>query len=508
MFTRWVLTCVVVIGMLTWWWPGYRTWGGAAIGLLTVWALWLIWRTVCGDGTVPGNPVYLALLGPAALLTYHLARSGLGTAAVPEGPLAGEINISMIFQMALLALSVMLCQSLLSHVAGGSVHVSLCGAAMMLGTGAAMVWGRAAPVPNSLAPLGLAGLAVWLVPLWGPGPRVKMTVTEVLNSPGRLGRVGVAFVAACLLIQASPPRGLFLAAGAAGGVLLLAGAAFRRYRAVNLAAGAIVSASCVVPLAVRLLSLPKLSLLHFAWIGEGEQAIRQVSPAGGGVMILLGAVGPVGLLWAVVFFAASLCWLLIRSRNMEAERQWRAVVWTIASALAGCALLTGGGLVIPAATLAAGFTWGLLPAMLGRPSRSRPGVILVACLVVMVTLLGLARKDGLVAWSAWTFQVGEVFLHVTTGFLLALVMAWFLGRRSVWWGLAGVILAFLAGGAGELLQAVASLRTAELKDWMTHSVGCAAATVPYLLAMGSRLCESPEVVLRGPSSFEQAHRPP
>jgi hypothetical protein len=531
---RWALIGVVAIGMLTWWWPGYRAWGAAAAGLLVVWVLWLIWRTVSGDGTVPGNPLHLALLGPAALLTYHLARSGLGMArrgVWPEGVLAGEINISMIFQMALLALAVMLTQSLLSPVAGGKgtpaamdcggdpcAHVSICGAAMMLGPAAVMTWGRAEPVPDSLAPLGLAGVAVWLTPLWGPGQPARITVTDILNSPGRLGRVGVAIVMACLLIQASPVRGLFLAAGAAGGVLLLAGLAFGRCRLATLAAGAFVSAGCIVPAALGLLALPDFSRLPFAWIGQGEQAIRQVSPANGGVMILLGMVGPVGLLWTAVCLTGWVCWLLIRTRAPQAEWQWRAVTWTIASALAGCALLIGGGLVIPATTLGAGFTWGLLPAMLGRPSRARPGVIVLACLLAVVLLLGMVRKEGLVAWAAWSFAAGESFLHVTTGFLLALVLAWLLGtgapgrsttrwgplRRKAAFGLAGVAAAILAGGAGELLQAIASPRTAELKDWLMHSAGCAAAIVPYLLSIGARLCESPDVAPTGGVSAEMS----
>jgi hypothetical protein len=502
-FARWVLTGLVAVGMLTWWWPGYRTWGGAAMGLLAVWVLWLVWRTVSADGTVPGNPVHLTLLGPAALLTYHLARSGLGMGAAQEGMLAGEINISMIFQIALLALSVMLTQTLLSPVSSGAVHVSICGAAMMLGSVAAMSWGRAEPVPNALTPLGLAGVAVWLTPLWRPGRTAKITVTEVLNSPGRLGRVGVAIISACLLIQASPPRGLFLAAGAAGSVLVLAGLTFSRYRVATLATGAFVCAGCIVPMAMGLLALPDFSRFQFAWIGQGEQAIRQVSPASGGVLILMGTVGPVGLLWAVLCFAAWLCWVLVRSKAAEADRQWRAVTWTTASALAGCALLIGGGLVIPATMLAAGFIWGLLPAMLGRPSPPRPGIIVLGCLVAVALLLGIVKKDGLVAWAAQALGAGPNFLHVTTGFFLALVLAWLFGRRKAAFGLAGVVAAILAGGAGELLQAVASIRSAELRDWLAHSAGCAAAIVPYALSIGSGLCESPDVLPpSGPSSEE------
>ena len=486
----WILTGVVGIGMLTWWWPGYPTWGGVTMGLLLVWALWLTWRTLSGDGTVPGNPVHLALLGPAAILTYHLARSGLGTAAAKEGTLTGEINISMLFQIAALSLTVLLTQSLLVSVSGRGMHVSLCGAAMMGGSAAAMIWGHAEPIPHSLAPLGLAGVAVWLTPLWTDDRASAITVTGVLNSPSRLIRVTVAIVATCLLIQASPPRGVFLSAGAVGCVLLLAGLGSRRYRAVMLSAGILAACGCVLPLAMGLMKLPDFRLLDLAWFGGGEQSIRHISSASGGVLVLLGSVGPVGLLWLVACLAVSLGWLLIRSGSIDSIRRWRAILWTTASALVGCSLLAGGGLVIPACTLAAGFVWGLLPAMLGRAGRPRNGAIVLTCLAAMTVLLGLARKDGLVAWSVMSFGLADTFLHIVTGFILAMVVAWTLGRRSVALGLAGIAATALAGGVGELLQAVASLRTAEWRDWMNHSLGCAAAVVPYLLAMGARLCES------------------
>jgi hypothetical protein len=486
----WILTGVVGIGMLTWWWPGYPTWGGVVMGLLLVWALWLAWRTLSGDGTVPGNPVHLALLGPAVILTYHLARSGLGTATAREGTLAGEINISMLFQIAALSLTVLLTQSLLVSVSRRGMHVSFCGAAMMGGSAAAMIWGHAESVPHSLAPLGLAGVAVWLTPLWSDHRDSAITVTGVLNSPARLMRVGVAVIAACLLIQASPPRGVFLSAGAVGCVLLLAGLGFRRYRAVTLSAGILAAGGCILPLAMGLVKLPDFRLLDLTWFGGGEQSIRHISSAGGGVLVLLGSVGPVGLLWSVICLAASLGWLLIRSGSIGSVRQWRAIFWTMASALVGCSLLVGGGLVIPACTLAAGFVWGLLPAMLGRAGRSRNGAIVLACLLAMTVLLGLARKDGLVAWSVMSFGMADNFLHAVTGFILAMVVAWTVGRRKVALGLAGIGATALAGGLGELLQAVASLRTAEWRDWITHALGCAAALAPYLLAMGARLCES------------------
>ena len=75
---RWMCAAVVIVGMLGWWWPGYRSWGGLTAGLLTVLAVWLLWRIVAGQNRVPGNAIHLALLVPGIILAIHLCRTGLG----------------------------------------------------------------------------------------------------------------------------------------------------------------------------------------------------------------------------------------------------------------------------------------------------------------------------------------------------------------------------------------------------------------------------------------------
>jgi len=488
------MTGVVVLGMLTWWQPGYRTWGALALALLVACALWLMWRTILGDRSVPGNPVYLALLGPAAMLTYHLSITGLGPEPAEAAGLAGAINISMIFQIALLAGGVMLTQSFLPRAIGYGMVLRICGAAMMGGAAAAIVWGQAGPVRSALAMLGFAGIGVWLLPLWGAATGGRGAgVSQLRRREMRLGCVGVAIVAAVLL-GLRAPREAAVAAGVVAWTLIVGGLVFRPGRGWMRAVMIPVVVGAVLVLLFKLLGGPLLAfeLGPQPLIGIGEKAFTEVSAAETGLVVLVRTVGWAATLWLVGGLLLCILWLLWRGRNAEPAARPGALVWTATAVLAGCALLGRGGLFIPAVTLGAAFTWGLLPAMLGCSSRSRPGWILLAMLISLMLLLGLARKGGLAVWSAEAFGTGEVFLHAAGGFGLAMVLAWLMGGRKVWLGLLGIFVAALLGGAGELLQGVASRRGVEFTDWLAHAVGSGIAVLPYLLCIGARWCESPD----------------
>ena len=123
---------------------------------------------------------------------------------------------------------------------------------------------------------------------------------------------------------------------------------------------------------------------------------------------------------------------------------------------------------------------------------------MMAVLVAVVILLGLARSEGLVLWATSSFWPGEgadKLLHGCVGMILAMVTAWLMGSRRLWWGLLGIALAAAAGGLGELLQYVAGTgRGVEYADWTAHAMGSALAVVPYVLCIGARLCESAEAL--------------
>jgi hypothetical protein len=479
--------------MLLWWLPGYPAWGALTAALVTIWTLWLIWRTNAGDPTVPGHPLHLVLLGPVAVLAWHLGKIALSSEPLHPMAVAGAINMSMIFQLAVLSLGVMLTQSLLPRAAGHFGVLSVCGVAMMGGAAAAITFGRFEAARSPVVLLGFVGACVWLAPLWGV---LRPDKPEQLLHPLRrrglsLACAGVAAVGAGALTWAAPHEAL-LAAGVIGAVVFIAGLVFRRGRILLLAAG-----GGVTILTATVARLARSSLMSLEWVpdrlfGRGEEAFREVFGGDSGLAVLAGAVGFFGLLWFIAGLAACTVWLMWQARRGRRGDQRRAIIWTAATALASCAMLAPGGLFSPAVTLAVAFTWGLLPSMLGCRRRARSGAALVAALVVLMVLQGLSRRSGLFAWSAGAYGWGDQLLHWTVGFTLAMVLSWYMGVRRAWLGLLGIVLAVLGGGAGELAQNLASIRGGELGDWLAHSLGAAAAAPLYFLAIGSRWCESPD----------------
>lgn len=498
---RWMLATVMVVGMLVWWRPGYPTWGTMSASLLVVFALWLLWRTVCGDHSIPGHPIYMVLAVPAAILTVHFAVAGLSPTPPAAYAVSGAIMASLLFHMALLAAGIMLTQSFLPRAASHAVVLSLCGASIMGGSAAAMVWGHAPQVQDSLTLLGFAGVAVWLSPLWGlsaEGAKIFVPAGEPAVRPDPLRRrdvrmacVGVAVIATAVFATRSPAASLW-ACAVVGLVLVLAGIVFPAGRMATLAAGGALTTVAALFWTGETIILPRQ--YHAGLFGLGEQAFKTVSAGDSGLAVLLYTVGPVGLGWLVWGSAWCAIWLMANARRGCAGDQGRAVVWTSATVLASCALLAGGGVFIPSVTLAIALTWGMLPSMLGRAPTRRHGAMLVVPVVVLMLMLGVARNPGLAIWSAAAFGLGDKFLHGVTGLVLAASMAWLIGSRRWWLGLIAIAISALAGGAGELIQLVAtSWRDAELSDWAAHAVGSSIAVVPYLLCMGSRLCESADV---------------
>ena len=123
------------------------------------------------------------------------------------------------------------------------------------------------------------------------------------------------------------------------------------------------------------------------------------------------------------------------------------------------------------------------------------GWVLFILLAGLMLCLGLAPEDGLIMWSVQAFGFSPKFLHVLCGLLVAMVLAWQMGSRKLWKGLVGIGLAIAAGGAGELAQKFFSdQRTARWGDVIVTGLGCLAAAVPYLLALGARGCEAEDAL--------------
>ena len=492
---RWMFVALVITGMLLWWWPSYRSWGALSAGVLVVFGLWLLWRTATRDHRVPGHLLHWVLLVPAILLTVHFARSVLWD--VPEEPaaLAGAVDLSVLVQLGLLAVGVMLTQSFFPRAARNVIILSLCGAAMMSGSAAAMTWGQATEVRGALTLLGIGGVAVWLSPLWGvTNPEDPATIHLLKRSDLRIGCVGVGVIAAALFQRCSLSATV-LAGLVVGIVLFLSGLVFPRRRKLTLIVGGVLAAGstlAVIYLSAPLRLPPVLGRPDASrWIGSGEHALRDLSAADSGLTVLLGMVGLGGTIWIVGGMLVCMIWMMCRARRGSAGDQGRAIVWASATALTSCAMLCAGGLFIPSVTLAMAFTWGMLPRMLGKPARQRPGAMLLLPILLLMLLLAFARQGGMAAWSAAAFGLGDKCLHAATGVILAGTLAWLVGAKRCLLGVAAIALAALVGGAGELVQLVAGTgRAPELWDWAAHAIGCLIALGPYLLCVGARWCES------------------
>ena len=453
------------------WWPGYWAWGLVGVGLTGVWAIWTLRGIVAADRKVSGNPIYLALPVPLAVLLWHLLGGDVGPVDSSASS-AGGIVASVVFQVALLGLALMLSQSLLSGWASRWWLLAAVGAAMVIGPGTALLDTTFAPAHPALAAMVTAGAAL----LAGAAARwlARGHLPGLAGGGGLLVLAGVAVggaiqvqpgIAAPLLVCTG--LAIAAAAGAKRWAWLAAGAA--------LVIGGVILAFDVSGGADGTASWHRLSLL-----GVGDFAIGDAWGGSSGWEILLAMTGIVGLAGgaAGVVFA-----MLVLSRRWSAGGADRigGACWLARALLAGWSMLAGGGLGIPACTLAAGLLWGLVPASVGARFSGRSGWVVLAVLAGMVGLLGLVPQDGLIAWISIAMGGMDVSLHVLAGAMLTLTLAWLAGRR-LWAGVAAGVLVGLAGGLAELIQGALSVRGAELRDWRMHVTGCLIAMLLYVAA--------------------------
>lgn len=486
---RWLLGGVVIVGVISCWAPGFKTWGAMTVGIVSVWVLWLLWQTVSARRTAPWHPVYPALIVPGLILTFHSAWAGIGFDQSGTSALGGAMNLSMLLQLWLLAIGIIVSQSLFPRGTRQNVVLSLCGAGMMCGSILAVMLGPTRQIQGALGYVGFAGVAVWLTPLW-PIAFASGRTDPLKGRPLRMIRLAVAMVGAVLLAWLTPAETIGALAAIAC-VLAAAGGVFRRLRKRLWLIAAVLAGVAIVAFGTWP-ERPDLRGCTPGAFGLGEKALTGLYPTDSGLVILAGMIGWVGLAWLAAGFVVALVYLLFQSRRGRRGEEGRAIVWTAAAALSACAFLAPGGLYIPSVTLAAAFTWGLMPAVLSCPQRSRNGWVLLIPMVVLMALLGLARNSGLSVWMLLALGGRDRTLHAIVGFVLSLTLAWLAGSRRTWLGLAGIIAALIMGGVGEALQGLVAGRTADWSDWISHAVGCAAALPLYLLCVMARWCESPD----------------
>ncbi|MBI5723849.1 MAG: hypothetical protein HZA50_07825 [Planctomycetes bacterium] len=484
----WTLAALIMFGMLSWWHPSYDTWGAMSAGLMVVLVMWLIWRLVGGDRTLPGNPLQLVVLGPAAVMAWHTASSIIHDPAGQSG-MAGAMNASLLYHMGLTALSVMLVQSLLHSAADHDAVVSVAGLSMSLGAMFAVLLTDKPFAAQALVLTCYAGLAVWLTPVWRcPGRRKETHWLPGARQLAVAGRIVFAVAVAAVIAHARPRESL-------PAIVISAGTIIFCLLAFRFSGWALASV-----IAVMIGSGATWAILHGEFVfdaignpseaaGIGENAFARLGARDSGLAIVGASTGFAGLIWTTAAFLAAIVLMLHQARQLDFPGRAAAATWACATALIGSAMLGPAGMFMPSVNLALGLTWGLAPAIMGSLPQKRTGLWLAAAMAVFLLLLGLAPNEGLAGWGVDSLGGSDKILHVAAGLLAGLTFAWFAGMKNTWLGALAVIVVVAAGGVGEILQGQFTIRGMEAGDWDADIIGAAAALVIYLLCRGARLCE-------------------
>lgn len=502
---RWSLAVLVIVSMFAWWWPSLRAWGALLAGMGVVLLLWAMWKTVTGSRRIPGHPFHVALLGPILILAVHLLVSLSTEVGQSSQALAGGMLNSFIVVLSLIALGVLLSQSLLIRISDAPRFHSLLALAMMIGADTALIVPGSQPVHPAMTLLGLAGVFVWLAPLWpfrSPEAPEESNADEnphrpiLVESPWltRISWVGWLAVAAgqsILLLTSQLPM-VLTAMLPAGAVFLVSGLLLHRRRGRYLLVGAgLLSAG-----AISILTWPPQLLMgpaiHAGPFGLGEQALKIVPATDSGWLVLGGFVGWVGLLWLLAGSLVCVVIMLAAVRAEAPDRQAGAVFWIAATVIGTAALFARAGLVVPAVIVAVSILWGALPAIADRARPARNGWWVFAWLSGLLLMVGLAVNNGLLGWIMRELTLSDKTVHFLLAIPATAVLAWLIGSRSVWWGLVGILLGASLGVAGEGLQMLFSHRGVEKADAIAHALGSAVVVLPYLLCMSARWSESPD----------------
>lgn len=502
---RWSLAVLVIVSMFVWWWPSLRAWGSLSAGMGVVLLLWAMWKTVTGSRRIPGHPFHVALLGPVLILAAHLLVNLSTEVDRPGQALAGGMLNSFIVVLSLIALGVLLSQSLLVRISDAPRFHSLLALAMMVGADTALIVPGSEPVHPAMTLLGLAGVFVWLAPLWpfrSPDAPEESGADEnphrpiLVESPWltRISWVGWLAVAAgqSILLLASQTPMVLTAMLPAGAVFVVSGLLLRRRRLRYLLVGAGLVSAGVVGYLTTPPKLPMERTIQAGPFGLGEQALKIIPATESGWLVLGGFVGWVGLLWLLAGALVCVVIMLAAVRAEAPDRQAGAVLWIAATVIGTAALFARAGLVIPAVIVAVSILWGALPAIADRDRPARSGWWVFAWMAGLLLMVGLAVNNGLLAWIMHELTLSDKTVHFLLAIPATAVLAWLMGSRRVWWGLVGIVLGATLGPIGEGLQMFVSHRGVEQTDAIAHVLGSAVVVVPYLLCMGARWSESPD----------------
>ncbi|NBB95193.1 MAG: hypothetical protein GVY16_05575 [Planctomycetes bacterium] len=456
--------------------PGYNAWGILLLGGLLAWLVWLLERLVWRHGQLPGHWMHLGLLAPALILAGHLVAGRL--AGGKSGSPSDGMTSSLMIHAALLSLVVVLTQSFCAARGAGRIVSSVVGAAMMAFAVIGLVSQAMDPLWPSLWLMGAAGVGVWLWPVAGAWKRSRRWLG--LQRATTAGRVAVAAVGGTALLATVP--GWFaptLAVALAAAVALVALARRQSWRLAGLVAAAMV-------LGVGGL-LAWRGLRPLGLIGRGDQGFTVVTGRDGGLAILAATTGWLGAALMFIAVGGAATWILIRSPR-EHRRLWATPLAVLTALLATAAFWSDGGYVSPSVGIGMAFAWGMLPAVTGVRGRPRGGWWMAAAVLAIMVALDVASDPGLLTRASKAIGLSDKGMHAVAGFMLAVVLAWWLGSWRWWAGLAMLVVAGLAGEAGEFVQNYTD-RSVDPADVWAHVTGVVIAGGIYLLCIMARWAE-------------------
>ena len=459
-------------------------WMAMIFWTMGLWSLWVLWRNARDEVDVPVHVLYPFLAAPGVILLGHLVAGGRADAGNGRIDLLANGDTSLLIRLITLGLMLLLVQDTFSRIRELRWLLTGLGATVAAGCVLQLHSGATVPGAPAVAMSGFAGvgilLAPCLLPAWPAEPSGAYLPArwEKATLAGRIA--AAALLAALLIFSDHGIPAAALATAAVGGSFLLSGAFLKHHRRTLLPAGAILSAGGAVAV-VRLRSaLPALNwqtTLFGANIQDGFTAHPDVA----GLRMLGMSTGWVGMVLVPAGMLAALVWSLRACRSASPGDQARSALWAAVAALGGCALLTEGGLAVPAATAVAALAWGLLPHMMVHPVRRCHGRGVAFVFVGAMMLLGLQRRLAGSQGLSPNSGPGQEMMHLLAGFALTAALLW-QGRCRRWWqGLTAAVLAAGLAVLAEPLQWGLSNRQFEWRDVSWNVAGVAGALGAFLL---------------------------
>jgi len=459
--------------------PALGCWTIMIVSTMALWMAWLCWRIVRGDRAVPAHVLQCFLGGTVLICLGHLVAASRADAVTGRIEMFVGSDSSVMIRLMTLCLLLLLVQDVLSRVRDPRWLLTGVGLAASVGAILRLNSGVAVPGAPAVALSGLAGVGMivtcCLLPDW-PGSHSLLHHHGRYKSAWAGGRAIAAALLSGLLIVSHPGAAVAaaVAMGAAAGAMGLSAVFLRRHRGALFGGGVMLAAGAVGS-AMRLpMSLPRW-IHEVSWLGTGLAPEMPAHADAAGAWILASSAGWVGLGVVVAGMVLAMALSLYAVRNAAPGDQARSAVWAVVSALAGCALLVGGGLTVPGVTVTAAIAWGLMPNLMAHRVRRYHGWPVMLAFAAGLLVLGLDQRLAGSPWVTPALIGRDGLLHFAGAFGLTIVVCWQV-RSWRWWHavLVAVACGALAAG-GEVAQKYLSRRTPDWSDVWCDLFGAAVA---------------------------------